>query len=344
MRKRRSCGGALENNAASPVIVVVGAGAIGGFVGGVLAARGNDVQFLTRAGSAVQLRQAGLHLTDFAGLDLTLRPDEIVVSDDPAVLAKADVILVCVKTAATAQVAETIAAHAARNASVISLQNGMHGVRTLRALLPNRTVLAGMVPFNVVHRAPGRLHRATSGDIVIGPTGAELAATLSVDGLPIRHSAQVEAVQWGKLLINLGNAINALSGLTLHAQLLDRDWRRLLADQMDEALTVLRAHGLPVKSMTPLPAGWVPAVLRLPTPLFRRIAAKMLTIDPSAKSSMAQDLTAGKPVEVDALQGEIIALAAEKGIAVPLNKAISTAIKAAENGGPHPLRPADLRA
>ena len=188
----------------------------------------------------------------------------------------------------------------------------------MRAALPDHDVRAGMVPFNVVPTEPASFHRATSGEIVIQSGPGDLGSTTQQPDLPVIESDEIEAVQWGKLVINLNNALNALSGLTLKDQLLDRSWRRLMADQMAEALRVLKAAGQPVASTTPLPAGMTPFILRLPTPIFTRIAARMLTIDPSARTSMAYDLMAGRPTEIDSLQGEIIRLGAQVGVPTPI--------------------------
>ena len=99
----------------------------------------------------------------------------------------------------------------------------------------------------------------------------------------------------------------------------DRDWRRLMADQMAEALAVLKAADIPAASTTPLPVWMTPHILRLPTPLFTRIAAKMLTIDPSARTSMAYDVMEGRPTEIDSLQGEIIRLGKTRNTPTPIN-------------------------
>jgi hypothetical protein len=90
------------------------------------------------------------------------------------------------------------------------------------------------VAFNVVSRGEGRFHRATSGDIVLEQDEAGTAHALSVPGLKLRPSPDIAGVQWGKLLVNLNNALNALSDLPLRQQLAQRAWRRLFADQMAE--------------------------------------------------------------------------------------------------------------
>ncbi|MDK3017519.1 2-dehydropantoate 2-reductase [Pseudodonghicola flavimaris] len=326
-------------------IVIAGAGAIGCFVGGLLAASGAPVSLWGRARILDPIRRDGLRLSDFGGLDLSVGEEWLQLSEDAAVLSDAAVVLVCVKSAATESIAAEIAARAPEAAPVISLQNGIDNADRLRRLLPGRDVRAGMVPFNVVPRGPAHWHRATSGDIVLEAGPGDLAARLSVPGLTLRGSRDIAAVQWGKLLLNLTNALNALSGLTLRDQLLDRDWRRLIADQMAEALAVLRAAGIRVAPPTPAPARLLPHLLRLPTPLFTRIAAQMLTIDPAARTSMAYDLEAGRGTEIDQLQGAIVALVARGGPPAPICAAVAERLQRAVAEGqrrPH-LGPDQIR-
>lgn len=332
-------------SSAEPSIVIAGAGAIGCFTGGLLAAAGRQVTLLARARIIADLQQHGLTLTDYAGLERHVSGDTLTLTEDAACLTSADLILVTVKSGATAGLAGVIATHAPVTAPVVSFQNGLESIETLTDLLAGRDVRAGMVPFNVVPSAPGLFHRASSGDILIGTGVQPLATLLSVPDLVVTETADITAVQWGKLLLNLNNALNALSGLTLYAQLQDRGWRRLMADQMAEAQKVLHAARIPVTGTTPVPPGLIPHILRLPTPLFSRVAARMLTIDPSARASMSHDLMARRPTEIDALQGTIIRLGQQTGIATPLCQRIVELIREAEQrqaGLPH-LKPADIR-
>ncbi len=326
-------------------IVIAGAGSIGCFTGALLAAAGHDVTLLGRPRILDPIAAEGLAVSDFSGLSKTVPATALTLATDPQALHGAEIVIVTVKGPATAGMAQAIAEHAPPEVPVISWQNGMEAAATLRRLLPNRDVRAGMVPFNVVPRDAAAYHRATSGDIVIAAGPGGLAQTLSVPHLPVTESDRIEAVQWGKLLINLGNALNALSGLTLTEQLRDRDWRRLMADQMEEALAVLRADGIRPASTTPLPAWMTPHVLRLPTPLFSRVAARMLTIDPTARASMAHDLDAGRPTEIDSLQGEILRRAETTGLPAPICARVRALIHAAtRKGPPHaPLSAAAIR-
>ena len=314
-------------------ICVAGAGNIGCFVGGLLAAAGHRVTFLGRSRVISELQAHGLHLTSFEGFSRDVAASHLALSDDPAVMGAADIILVAVKSSDTASMADIIAQHAKPGAIVVSLQNGVGNVALLRGKLPNSAVLGGMVPFNVTAPGEGRFHRATSGDIVIEADPTGVAGRLSVPSLTVKATDNITGVQWGKLLINLGNALNALSNLPLRDQLSQRPWRMLHAAQMREGLRAMRAASIKPVPPTPLPAAALPYVLALPDGLFRRVAARMVDIDPHARSSMWDDLQRGRQTEIDELQGVIKALGDTHGVAVPLTRHIYSLVKQAEAAG-----------
>jgi 2-dehydropantoate 2-reductase len=314
-------------------IGVAGAGSIGCFVGGMLAAGGRRVALLARPRVIQEIERNGLRLTSFEGLDRTIASNQLTLSEDPGVFADAAVVLVTVKSADTPEIAEVIARHAPADAVIVSLQNGVGNAAVLRERLPGRRVLAGMVPFNVVAPGEGRYHRATSGDIVIEQDDAGTAGGLSVPGLRMRASADITGVQWGKLLLNLNNALNALADLPLRQQLAQRAWRRLFADQIAEGLAAMRAEGIRPVSSTPIPPGWMPALLRLPDAVFAVLLGGSMKIDPEARSSMWEDLQRGRPTEIDYLQGVITEIAGRHGQKAPLSRRIVTLIRSAEAAG-----------
>jgi len=322
-------------------IVVAGAGAIGCFVGGLLSAAGRDVALLGRAWLADELGAHGLTCTDFDGLEVNASP---VVAVDPEVLAQADIVLVCVKSGATGEIGRLIAGHAPERAVVVSLQNGVRNVDLLQRALPGRDVRAGMVGFNVVALGQGRFHRSTSGEVLIGSRQGDLSGLLAAPGLDLREEAEIEAVQWGKLLLNLTNAVNALSGLPLREMLLDRGWRRVMAAQMEEGVRVLRAAKIAARVPAKAPGWAIPLILRLPTGLFQRVAAPMLIVDAEARTSMVVDLEAGRTTEIDEFQGEVVRLGGRHGVATPMNARVMADIRAVEAGGPLPRGPGVLLA
>ena len=326
-------------------IGVAGAGSIGCFVGGMYAAAGRRVALLARPRVIGEIADNGLRLTGFDGFDRTIAADRLALSDDPQIFADAAAVLVTVKSADTAGIADLIARHAPADAIVVSLQNGIGNVPVLRQRLPGRRVLAAMVPFNVIALGEGRFHRATSGDIAIEQDDSASADRLSVPDLKMCATSDIAGVQWGKLLVNLNNALNALSGLPLRRQLAQRAWRSLLADQMAEGLAAVRAEGIRPVSPTPIPLRWTPRMLRLPDAVFAMVLGRTMKIDLEARSSMWEDLERRRRTEIDYLQGVITAIADRRGLAVPLSRRIVALVKRAEaerRGSPS-LTPEQIR-
>src|SRR6195256_3776576 len=177
---------------ATKPISVAGAGSIGCFVGGVLADAGRRVSLLARPRVIEEINSNGLRVTSFEGFDRTLKSDQLSLSEDPSIFKDAGAVLVTVKSTDTADIAGLIAQHAPPDAVIVSLQNGVGNVAVLRERLPGRRVLAGMVPFNVIALGEGRFHRATSGDIMIEQDEAGTAAQLSVPGLKLRPTKNIE--------------------------------------------------------------------------------------------------------------------------------------------------------
>jgi 2-dehydropantoate 2-reductase len=315
------------------MICVYGAGSIGCYVGGRLAAAGADVVLVGRRRFAEETALHGLTLTDLHGTEL--RVPEPRYATEPAAAAGADLVLVTVKSAATAAAAEALAPHLRPGAIVISLQNGLRNAAVLRRHLREAHVLPGMVAFNVVHLGEGRFHQGTVGDVAVEdhPRLDDHAAPFADAGLALARHADLTGVQAAKLLLNLNNPINALSGLPLKTQLSQRAYRRCLALAQREALAAfLHARIFPAKTAG-IPSGFLPAVLNLPDAVFARAAAKMLAMDPLARSSTWDDLEAGRPTEVDYFNGEIVMLAAEHGLAAPVNERLTDLVHAAEAGG-----------
>jgi 2-dehydropantoate 2-reductase len=314
-------------------IGIAGAGSIGCFVGGMLAAGGKRVTLLARPRVIAEIERCGLRLTSFDGIDQKLAPDKLALSENPNAFADAAVVLVTVKSADTSGMAEIIAKHAPEDAVIVSLQNGVSNLASLREKLPDRRVLGGMVPYNVIAPGEGRFHRATSGDIVIEQDGAGTAEKLSVPGLKMRATDNITGVQWGKLLFNLNNALNALANLPLRRQLAQRAWRRLYADQVAEALAAIKAEGIKPVSTAPLPVSFMPPLLRLPDALFEVVLGRTMKIDPEARSSMWEDLQRGRRTEIDYLQGVITEIADRRGLQAPLSRRIVELIRKAEADG-----------
>jgi len=315
-------------------IIVFGAGAIGAYVGGALFATGADVLLIGRARMGERIARHGLQLTDLRGRELRVAAGAVPYSQDPAALAQAGLILLTVKSADTAAAADLIAAHAPAAAPVLSLQNGVGNLDLLRARLPDHVIIGGMVPFNVAQMEGGRLHRGTDGELMVetAPALAPWRAAFGAAGLPLIERADFTEVQWGKLLLNLNNPVNALSDLPLKTELSQRAYRRCLALLIDEALAVLGAAGIAPARIGKVGPRLLPSLLRLPDALFTWLAASMLKVDPEARSSMWDDLQAGRRTEIDYLNGAVVALARTLGRDAPANRRIVELVHAAEAG------------
>ncbi|MDN3640297.1 2-dehydropantoate 2-reductase [Simiduia curdlanivorans] len=324
----------------NPNIVIFGAGSIGCYVGGCLLAAGGDVSFIGRSRIQQQIQQHGFHLTDWRGRKSLISADKIRFSLSNEAIAKADYILVTVKSANTAEAAAQIAQYAKPSAVIVSFQNGIHNADTLQQGLAEHRVLKGMVPFNVISAGGGHFHCGTEGNLALeiddGSAQALLNA-LQLAQLPVQTYRDLTGIQWSKLLLNLNNAVNALSGMPLRDQLYDPQYRRLMALIVQEALEVVKAAGIkPLRTGKVVP-GLLPTVLRLPTWLFKRVASALLKIDPAARSSMYEDLQLGRKTEVDYINGEIVQLAKQCRIEAPMNNAIVRLIKdteAKQSGSP----------
>ncbi|MCB1453158.1 MAG: hypothetical protein KDJ43_05900 [Rhizobiaceae bacterium] len=192
-----------------------------------------------------------------------------------------------------------------------------------------------MVGFNVAWLGDGRLHKGTSGLLAAErhPLTEELARTLRATPGELFLTDEPLALAWGKLLLNLNNAINALSGKTLLAELSERPYRRVLAASMREALSVLTAAGISPAKVGPMSPKLIPAFVSAPDFVFNTIGLRLQKIDDNARSSMADDFAAGRPTEIDFLNGEVVRLAESLGRAAPVNAAIVRLVREAEAGG-----------
>jgi 2-dehydropantoate 2-reductase len=316
-------------------IAVMGAGCIGGWVGARLAAGGARVTLIGRRRLVEAFDEGGIVATTLTGDRASPNAAQIAVTESLDSVQDADFVLLCVKGRDTTSAAASLAPHLHDKAVVVSLQNGVANPERIRAALPRHSVVPGMVPFNVVwtDTSPGvHLVQATSGEVVLEdvPGIAPLVAALATGGIPVQRHPDMRRVQWAKLLLNLNNAINALSGMSLRNELSDRGYRRVLAAAMNEAWTVLRAARIEPAAVGRMRPKLAPWILPLPDLLFRVLAAPMIRIDPTARSSMADDLARRRPTEVDDINGEVVRLGKQVGVPTPVNTHLVALIHAAE--------------
>jgi 2-dehydropantoate 2-reductase len=324
-------------------IVVHGAGSVGCFIGGCWQAAGLPVTFIGRQTFAKAIAEHGLSLSDFTGWKKRL--DEVDFRTDPAALAEADIIALCVKSGATAEAARDIARHARPGTLVVSFQNGISNVNILRRELGERfEVVRGIVQFNVAYLGDGRFHKGVAGALYTEDRSEtrSLAERIGDGPAPLKLSSDMTGLAWGKLLINLNNAVNALSGRTLLEEFREQDYRRVVAASQREGLGLLRRAGIKPAKIAAVDPKFLPFIIGSPGWLFRNVFLRKWKIDEKARSSMNDDLAAHRKTEVDYINGELVALAARLGTDAPINRRIVELVRNAEAGAP-PLSPSDMR-
>lgn len=300
-------------------IAVMGAGAVGGYYGGMLARAGHEVVMIGRAPHVEALQRRGLRL-ETSAFDLELR---VRASTDAGAVQGAGLVLFCVKSTDTERAGRQMRGHLMPGALVLSLQNGVDNARRLQALV-DVPVWPAVVYVATEMAGPGHVKHNGRGELVIGPTPAGVPAALGADalvamlveaGIPAECSDNVEGALWAKLVLNC--AYNALSALTRlpYGALVTRDGvPQVMDDVVDECLAVAAASGVR------LPAGMPAAV--------KGLAQTM----PAQFSSTAQDLRRGRASEIDHLNGYVVRQGEATGTPTPVNRCLHAVVKALEGG------------
>lgn len=329
------------DNGTAPLITVLGAGSIGCYLGGRLMQGGARVRMIGReryrdaiAQNGLVLSQTGRDAVRLDGVDFALTPDA---------LAGSAVVALCTKSGDTAHAAADIARFAP-DAWTVSFQNGVSNLPVLRRKLER--VSGAVVPFNVTSPEPGCFHQGTDGALVIGPEAPEpVLEAFRAAGVDVRVETNIEGYLWAKLLVNLNNALNALSGGPLRDGLLQRPYRDVLTAMIAEGLAVARADGAEPARFNGRSPEQLLALMRKPDWLYRFLMDRIAKIDRTARSSMLDDLELGRGSELDYLQGEIVRAGARLGVPTPVNAAVMEATEAAFAAGASPrLSGAQMRA
>lgn len=329
-----------------PNIAILGAGAIGCYLGAALNAGGLPTTLILRERLQQELEHAGqLMLSDYRQLQLPVALPTL--STDASVLAQADIIIVTVKCLAVAEAAAQIQQYARPGAVIIALQNGVGSERAFIEQCPQQRLARGIVGFNVAPLGNGRFHCGTEGavyceDSLPKAMATQLAQAFAVANIAFHTNDDFESLRWAKLQLNLNNAINALSNQPLKTELEQRDFRRVLSRAMSELLAVANAKGLSLPKLTRLKPQLIPLLLTVPDFLFKKLAASMLAIDPQARSSMWEDLANGRLTEVDFLNGAVAAEAQRLGVKAPVNAKLAELIHQREGQPLSGLNASDL--
>ena len=298
-----------------PRIAVVGAGAVGGYFGGMLARAGAPVVMIGRPPFVEAAKKNGL-LLDTLQFKETVR---VEASTELAAARGADVVLFCVKTMDTEVTARALAPLLPSSAIVVSLQNGVDNAEKIRAAgidaLSAVVYVAASVP------EPAHVKHVGRGDLLIGPRNARterLAALFERAAIPCRISDNIDGELWTKLIWNCAlNAISALGRARYGQIAASEDARKVVETAVNEVLAVAAAAHIRLPGVETPQAGLAGAL---------NIATQMS----GAISSTGQDLMRGKRTEIDSLNGYIARRGAELGVPTPVNHALFTLVKLAE--------------
>ena len=299
-----------------PKIAVVGAGAVGGYFGGMLARAGAPVIMIGRPAFVDAAKKAGLTLD-------TLKFNESVRVEAAAELEAArgaDVVLFCVKTTDTAATSRALAPLLAPNALVVSMQNGVDTVEQIRAA-SGIEALGAVVYVAASVPQPGHVKHVGRGDLVVGPRDPRterFAALFERAGVPCRISDNIEGELWTKLVWNCAlNAVSALGRAKYGQIVASDDARKVVEDVVYEVLAVAHAAHIQPPGLEDPKAALAGAF---------KIASQMS----EALSSTGQDMQRGKRTEIDSLNGYIARRGTALGVPTPVNHALYALVKLAE--------------
>lgn len=308
-----------------PRVAIFGAGAVGCFHGAHLAMAGARVTLIGRAHHVQAIHRDGL-VFESGG---TTRHVALQASESVQAVEGADLVLVCVKSRDTAAAGREIAPWLKPGAVVVSLQNGVDNARVLREAC-GLDAMAAVVYVAASMPASGHVRHAGRGDLVLGEVGppldgvprdpqrlARIAEWFARSGVPCEQAPDVRPALWVKLVMNcVFNAISALGRARYGRMIQDPGIRDLMAEVVRECVAVARAEGVPLEDATVL----FEAAMTLGEAMS------------AATSSMAQDLSLGRPTENDALNGYVAQRAQALGLPAPANAALAALVRLLEAG------------
>ena len=302
-------------------IAVMAAGAVGGYFGGRMAAAGHDVAFIARGAHRDAIRRDGLKIESALG-DLHLQ--NVYVTDDPTRVGPVDVVLFAVKLWDTETAGEQTCPLLGPKSRVITLQNGVDSVERLAPILGEEATIAGTTYVVTTIAKPGVIHHTGTTALIHcgrldGRPDAILAGyveQMKAGNVDITLTENMLLDIWKKFVLLSGTSgITASTRKSLGLIREDADMRALLFKLMHETTAVGRAAGVD------LPEDFA-------TELDRSIAA----FPPTMKASMANDLEAGRPLELDWLAGKVVTLGRKYGVPTPAQEAVYAILKPYRTG------------
>jgi 2-dehydropantoate 2-reductase len=305
-------------------IAIVAPGAVGGYLGGLLAKAGEDVVALARGAHLAAIRALGLCLEGPRG-DHTVR---IPASDDAAQLGTADIVLFAVKLYQAEAAAHAAGPLFGPQTLGISLLNGVSGPEVIGMGLPGTDILAGAAYVSAVIAAPGHIrYMSQMSSIVFGaPHGngaararaADFAARCNAAGVKAEITEDAHSALWSKLIgLAANSAMTTAARLPAGPLYSDPEILEVVAALIAEATAVARADGA---SLPPdIEATWL---------------ARLKSFPPGMYASMYQDIAKGGPLEVDGFSGHIVHEGKRLGVPTPHHATLYAVLKPYRAGHP----------
>jgi 2-dehydropantoate 2-reductase len=225
---------------------------------------------------------------------------------------------------------------------LVTFQNGVRSDALVATVLPAQQLVSAVVNIHANYLTPGSVTLLYPGPLVIGrpfgPNDAQVEAIAAVlrAAVPTTLSQNILGVHWLKLIVNLNNAFPALTNATFQQIYADPELRLFAVRVMLEGLRVAKQAGIRLESLPDTPAAlvrlieWLP--LRLAAMVLAAKARRMETRWPLLGSTL-QSLQRGRPTEIDYLNGEVVRLGAELGVATPLNAVMVEMVHEVERTG-----------
>lgn len=293
-------------------ILVIGAGAVGGYFGGRLASVGRDVTFLVRAGRAEQLRRSGLQIVDPYG-DVTVQPKLVLAEELKARAEAFDLILLSTKAYSLESAMEDFAPAVGEGTVILPLLNGMRHLEVLDARFGAEPVLGGTTYIVADMDAEGRVH-SMSGlhDVTFGERDKSVTerihrvdATLTGAGFDVRLNTDIVAAMWDKwVMLASGGAITCLLRGSIGAVVAAPGGVETARAIVAECAAIATANGY-----APSEAALAEGTRRL-TEAGSRL-----------RTSMYRDMRKGARVEADQILGALLEKGRERGVEAPLVRA-----------------------
>lgn len=294
-------------------VAVLGAGSVGCYFGALLARAGHAVTLIGRESHVQAIREHGLRLQT-AEQDTHI---PVTASTSAQSVAGADVVLFCVKSTDTETAAAQIKPYLAPHTQILSLQNGVDNDERMHSILGCQPVAATVVYVATAMAGPGHVRHFGRGELVIAscPQGPEIARQFSAAGIPTQISDDVRSSLWQKLIINcVYNALSALTQQPYGWLVAQTGTAAVMQDIASECKAVAQADGV-----------------KLPAQIDEAIAAIARTM-PGQLSSTAQDLSRGKPTEIDHLNGYVVRRGQTLGVATPANRLLQLLVQMKQAG------------